>query len=180
MNYNTASVGKGHSRLGTPLYILMQAMRGGRDSADPDLSCVQHVLRVAHAIPVNFTFHEREEGYNFDKLMISHRSASCRQKPNPLKSARMFQRLATSRRDKNPELVATQSFADTLDDIILDYHAHKGVLGNSSYQVKDAELEATKNVALFVSADAMEVAFLHLDKFKWVDSGGAYVVTMFI
>ena len=169
VTYCAAGIGKGMSRVTVPIFVLMRAM--SFDPKEPDLKALSCVLRACHAIPCNFTMHSSEEGYNYDKLMISFRSAACRQRPTPLRNAKLFQVLATKRMAGNPDLAKVYVFEDVLADVINTYHNHQGVKGNPTYQVKDDELQATQNIALHVAPDALDLAVEHLHDYKWNDSG---------
>ena len=112
-----------------------------------------------------------QEGYASDKMMISYRSAACRQRPQPLKAAKLFQSLTKKRLDADPDLKKHYTYDEILTQVIDSYHSHHGVKGNASYQVRDEELEATRNIALYVDPEVVDLALEHLHQFKWVDSG---------
>ena len=169
ITYGGAGVGKGHSRLGAPLFVLMHAMKLEPDSSE--LSVAAPILRKCHGVPCNYTYHKNPEGYLFDKMLVAHRTAAGRQRPNPLRHARMFQALAQTRIAKDPELGKRSTFEAVLDEVIKSYHTHAGVAGNESYQVREQDLEAVKNVALHVSPPVMDLAYKHLDRYKWTDCG---------
>lgn len=114
---------------------------------------------------------QSQEGYAFDKMMISYRSAACRQRPQPLKAAKLFQSLTKKRLDADPDLKKHYTYDEILTQVIDSYHSHHGVKGNASYQVRDEELEATRNIALYVDPEVVDLALEHLHQFKWVDSG---------
>jgi hypothetical protein len=63
--------------------------------------------------PVSLQAHlQSKEGFSFDKMMVSFRSAQCRQRPQPLKSAKMFQTLAQKRMDSDPDLRKKSSYEE--------------------------------------------------------------------
>ena len=169
VGYGTVGVSKGTARITCPQFVLMHAMR--HEANDPSMKPVVKVLRCAIGIPCNYTHHMSSEGHSFDKLYLSCRSTSIRQRPHPLRQARMFHELARKRINAHPDTLKDVPFETVIDQVIQSYHGHKGVKNNPNYSLGEDELQAVRNVAMYVDENVMKMCCNHLHRFKFAESG---------
>ena len=169
IGYGAVGVCKGTARLTCPQFVLMHAMR--QEATDTSMKSVVKILRVAIAIPSNYTHHVNAEGHSFDKLYLSCRSTSIRQRPHPLRQARMFHELGRKRIHAHPDVFKDVPFETVIDQVIQSYHVHKGVRNNPNYSLGADELQAVRNVALYVDEGVMRLSCKHLHRFKFAESG---------
>jgi hypothetical protein len=167
--WSSVEIGKGTSRVTVPMFILMKAMQ--LEPQNAALASILPVLRRANGIPANFTQRASDEGHAFDKLYIGIRSTTIRQRPSPLRQAKMMQNLARTRINANPDAFKDVLFSTVVDSVIETYQKHKGVKNNASMSLDEDEATAIRNSALYVDELVMTLACNHLHKYKFGDSG---------
>ena len=119
---------------------------------------------------MNYTVQATQFGHAFEKLMLSCRFGE-KQRPSPLRWAHVFSEIMAHKERDDPGLTNRLGAEALFNLIVEEYHDHKGVRDVEKYQMKQDERNSTMNLTLYVSDSAKKRIQLHLNLYKWADSG---------